>query len=128
MRESASASHIRLDAAQLGVDLWRNNVGVLLDVNGRPVRYGLCNESKKQNEIVKSSDLIGVTPTVITQEMVGHVVGIFTAVETKKSDWRMVPSDERAIAQQTFHDIVRRVGGYAGFARNVIEWRRIIGR
>ena len=127
MRESASASHIRLDAAKLNIDLWRNTVGALLDLTGRPVRYGLCNENKQQNERVKSSDLIGITPVVITQEMVGRVIGVFTAVETKASDWHMIPSDKRALAQETFHNIVRKAGGYAGFARNVTEWRRIIG-
>jgi len=128
MKESAVQQHIRLDAAQLGIDLWRNNSGAFQDETGRWIRYGLCNESKALSKKVKSSDLIGVTPVVITPEMVGQTIGVFTAIETKPSDWRMVPSDERATAQEAYCDIVRRAGGYAGFARNVIEWRRIIGR
>ena len=126
MNETAAASHIILDAAQCGAYLWRNNVGVLRDINGRPVRYGLANESKEQNERIKSSDYIGVTPTLITQEMVGQVVGIFTAVETKKTGWKFRLSDKRAVAQKAFHDIVLYAGGYAGFASTVVEWRGIV--
>lgn len=128
MRESATASHIRLDAAQQGIDLWRNNTGAYQDDTGRWVRYGLCNDSKKQNDRVKSSDYVGQTPTLITQEMVGQVLGIFTAVETKPSGWRLLPSDKRGFAQKAFHDIVLIGGGYAGFASTVADFRRIIKR
>lgn len=128
MKESATASHIRLDAAQQGVDLWRNNVGVLFDDNGRPVRYGLCNDSPSMNKVIKSSDFIGITPVMITPDMVGQVVGVFTAVETKASGWKLRPSDQRGLAQQKFHDIVKLAGGFAGFASTVEHFRKIIRR
>ena len=128
MKESAAASHIRLDAAQQGVNLWRNNVGVLKNEHGVPVRYGLCNESKAQNQIVKSSDLIGITPVLITPDMVGQTIGVYTAIETKASDWWHRPSDKRADAQQAYHNIVIRAGGFAGFARNIQEFRKVIRR
>ena len=60
MRESAAASHIRLDAAYLGVDLWRNNNGAFEDKTGRWVRYGLCNDSAALAKLVKSSEVIGI--------------------------------------------------------------------
>lgn len=125
MKEAASASHIRLDASQHGFDLWRNNVGACQDIHGRLIRYGLCNESKKQNKQIKSSDLIGIRPVLITPEMIGQVLGVFMAVETKKSDWIFDNNDERAIAQKAFHDIVLKNGGFAGFARNVDDFRKI---
>lgn len=128
MRESAAASHIRLEAARDNVTLWRNNVGVLLDINGRPVRYGLCNDSKKMNEKVKSSDLVGITPIVVTQEMVGQVIGVFTAVETKAAGWVYRESDKRAVAQQAFINIVLQNGGFAGFANDINTYKRIIKR
>lgn len=128
MKEAAAASHIRLDAANINVHLWRNNVGVLIDETGRPVRYGLCNESKAENAVVKSADFIGITPVIITADMVGQTIGVFTAIETKKSDWKFYASDKRAVAQKAFHDIVLRLGGFAGFARNVTDFRRIIER
>lgn len=126
MKESANASHIRLDAAQIGVDLWRNNVGVLCDRNGRPVRFGLCNDSAALNEKIKSSDYIGITPVLITPDMVGQVFGVFTAIETKDSGWELLPSDDRGLAQQNFHDIVKKAGGFAGFATCVEEFRKIV--
>lgn len=126
MRESASASHIRLDAAYLGVDLWRNNSGAFQDETGRWVRYGLCNESAAQSKIVKSSDLIGITPVTITPDMVGQVIGVFTAIETKPTGWHLIPSDDRGLAQQKFHDIVKKAGGFAGFATCVKDFRNII--
>lgn len=126
MKESATQSHIRLDAANLGIDLWRNNSGAFQDATGRWVRYGLCNDSAALNKRIKSSDLIGQTPTLITPEMVGQTIGVFTAIETKPSDWVFMPSDERAVAQAAYHDIVIRGGGYAGFARNIEEFRRIV--
>ena len=52
--ESRVQSLIRLEAAENGVWLTRNNVGALLDSNNRLVRYGLANESKEQNRTVKS--------------------------------------------------------------------------
>lgn len=123
--ESAAASHIRLDAAQQNVTLWRNNVGMLFNKHGKPIRYGLCNESKNQNKVLKSSDLIGITPIFITPQMVGSVIGVFTAVETKHSGWTYRGS-EREIAQQNFINLVQRNGGFAGFASDVPSFRRII--
>lgn len=130
MRESATASHIRLDAAQQNVDLWRNNNGAFEDPKneGRWIRYGLCNESKEQSKRIKSSDYIGITPVLITPNMVGKTLGVFTAIETKPSRWRLVPSDKRGIAQKAFHDIVKKSGGFAGFASTVDQFRRIIGK
>ena len=131
MRESAAASHIRLDAAYLGCDMWRNNTGAFEDATGRWVRYGLCNESIELAKLIKSSDLIGVTPVTITPDMVGQVIGVFTAVETKPTDWTFpnpTNKDEFAhcLAQQKFHDIVKKAGGFAGFASTVADFRKII--
>lgn len=128
MKESAVASHIRLDAARQGVELWRNNVGAAQDHTGRVVRYGLCNDSPILAKKVKSSDFIGITPVVITPDMVGQTIGVFTAIETKSSGWVFKDSDKRSCAQAAFHNIVKAAGGFAGFVRNVQEFRRIIGR
>lgn len=129
MKESGVASHIRLEAANSGIELWRNNVGVLRDENGRPIRYGLANDTAALNKNIKSSDFIGITPVQAYVEGIGWtVLGVFTAIETKAEDWKFYQSDERALAQQAFHDIVRKAGGFAGFARNITEFRRIIGR
>lgn len=127
MKESASASHIKLDAANIGVSLWRNNVGMLMNDRGVPVRFGLCNDSALVNKHCKSSDLIGITSMLITPEMVGQMVGVFTAIETKRTGWVYSENDERAVAQKKFHDIVKSAGGFAGFASSIEEFRKIIG-
>ena len=129
MRESTIQNQIRLAAAQMGIELYRNNSGALKDEFGRLVRYGLCNESKQLNDKIKSSDLIGVTPVNAYVEGVGWVkLGVFTAIECKPEGWVFYESDKRAVAQLAFIDIIRKAGGFAGFARSVEEFKRIIGK
>lgn len=108
---------------------WRNNSGSYQDETGRWIRYGLANESKQENAIIKSSDLIGITPVWAYIEPGGwQWLGVFTALECKPSGWHMVPSDARALAQARFHDIVRSVGGYAGFVSDPADIAGIIKR
>lgn len=128
MKESSVQQRVRLDASYNGETLWRNNVGVLVDLTGRPVRYGLANESAAENKLIKSSDCIGIKPTIITQEMVGYMIGRFLAVENKEEGWTFSEKDERAVAQARYHEIVRNAGGLAGFATCVEDYRRIVGR
>jgi hypothetical protein len=125
MDEIALQSHIRLAVSEhLGGVVWRNNVGACQDKTGRVIRYGLCNESAALNERIKSSDLIGIVPTVIQPHHVGHRIGVFTAIECKKPGWHQTPGDKRAAAQGAYHDIVRSHGGRAGFAASVDDvWR-----
>ena len=116
--ESTVSDEVRLKASQLGWRLWRNNVGVAVDKRGIPVRYGLCNESKRMNTKTKSSDLIGIRPVVITQDMVGKVIGQFVAVEVKRSNWKWSGSP-RELAQLNYHGIVNELGGYGVFMNNM---------
>lgn len=115
MLESSVQQRTRLELARIGALCWRNNVGACEDRTGRIIRYGLCNESAQMNRSLKSSDLVGVIPVVITPEMVGRTIGVFAAVECKSSDWHMTTSDHRAQAQQRFINLVRSVGGVGGF-------------
>ena len=125
MLEGPVQSRIRAAAAYSNVMLWRNNSGAFRDKNNRLIRFGLGNDSAKVNRDFKSADLIGLTPVLITQEMVGTVVGIFTASEAKKSDWTYEATD-REVAQKNFIDTVVQYGGYAGFARSVDDFYKII--
>jgi len=127
MRESANSSVNTLFAAECGILLQRNNVGACQDKTGRLIRYGLMNESAKQNEIIKSSDQIGITPVLITQEMVGRVVGVYTALEDKRSDWHLTPADTHGQAQAAYHRLVINYGGYAGFVTCKADVLRITG-
>lgn len=111
---------------------WRNNSGAgrIIGDDGveRMVRWGLANESAQENAVIKSSDLIGITPTLITPDMVGYWLGVFTAYEVKPPGWRLRPSDKRGLAQQRFHDIVRQSCGYAGFVTDPRDIYGIIRR
>jgi hypothetical protein len=124
--EELVQQNIRLALARDGFDLWRNNVGACQDENGRVIRYGLMNDSKKLNERFKSSDLIGIRPMRITPEWVGHTVGVFVAIECKSDNWTIKINDPHVSAQARFIDLVSRNGGFAGFAQSVTEARRIM--
>ncbi len=74
----------------------RDNDRVL--VGGRPIKYGLQ---------PGSGDLIGWTPVMITQEMVGQRVAVFTSIEAK-TEGDTVKAEQRAWARR-----VRCAGGIA---------------
>lgn len=93
--ESELVQRVRLAVSQLGVRIFRNNVGTLQDKNGKYVRYGLC---------VGSSDLIGFSKD-----------GRFVAIECKTPTGRVKPE------QQNFIDQVRKAGGIAGIVRSEEE-------
>lgn len=114
---------IQMEAPHVNSILLRNNSGVLKDINGRPVRFGLGNTSKRINENLKSSDLIGITQIIITPEMVGKMIGVFTAAEIKKENWKFNPNDQHEIAQNNFINFVNSKGGIAFFANSVDSFR-----
>lgn len=92
MKESDIQRSIMLALSEAGCVIWRNNVGVLKNAAGIPIKFGLC---------VGSSDLIGVSPD-----------GRFLAVEVKTPTGRIRPEQTR------FIEAVRRHGGIAGIARS----------
>lgn len=134
MKEEAVSQHVLYEAAKLNINLMRNNVGAVtyVDLETKKtthLRFGLMNESEKQNKQLKSSDYIGICPTWAYVDGVGWGwLGVFTAIEMKKSTWKFSHSDERAVAQAAFHDIVRGYGGFAGFATGPEDVARICGR
>ena len=115
--EAKVSQEIELEAPKHGVTLWRNNVGVATDHSGRPVRYGLCNKSPQQNKEFKSADYIGVTPIVITQEMVGKTIGVFTSIEAKRFPWTYTGKGREG-PQNKWRLLVESLGGIAMFANS----------
>lgn len=116
--EAYVQSLIRLEAPQRGVYLWRNNVGAGKLASGNFVRFGLGNDSKQLNERLKSGDLIGVRPVLITADMVGSTIGKFVSRECKKSDWRYSGSTEEN-AQLAWSTLINSLGGDAKIVKSV---------
>lgn len=113
--ETAVQTRVRVHASRRGMRLWRNNVGVFHDPERNIyVRYGLANDSRQMNEVVKSADLIGIDPVVITPAHVGHTIGQFVSFECKHEGWKYTGTD-RERAQENWAQIVTSLGGRARF-------------
>lgn len=123
--ESEVQQEIMMAAPYHSCILMRNNSGAFEDKDGRLVRYGLGHHSPKQDYL--SSDLIGITTIVITPEMVGKKIGVLTAIEVKKENWRKNKTlDSRERKQFNFINWVRSVGGIAGFCTSVEDFKNIM--
>lgn len=85
--EAAVQARARLHHSARGTLVWRNNVGAMQDESGRMVRYGLANETREENERVKSADLVGGEPRLITPQMVGGTILQFWSRECKPVGW-----------------------------------------
>jgi len=118
LSEAGVQSRVRLEAAQKDIRLFRNNVGAGNLENGLFMRWGLANESKKENKVVKSSDLIGIRPVVIMPNMVGKIFGQFVAREIKRGGWVFRGTEEET-AQATFIEFINSKGGDACFTNRV---------
>ena len=114
MQETDVQAKVRLEATRKGLRLWRNNVGAFQTPDGSYVRFGLANDSPRVNAIFKSSDLIGIRPVRITQDMVGKTIGQFVAREVKTAGW-IYKGTEREKAQKAFLDLIKSMGGDAAF-------------
>lgn len=113
--EAAVQQLVRLEASRAGARLFRNNVGAFQSPDtGAWVRYGLANESVQMNRMIKSSDLVGLRPVVITPQHVGSVIGQFVAREVKRSGWRYTGNTHEK-AQLRFLQLVASLGGDACF-------------
>jgi hypothetical protein len=107
---------IMLRASELGHRLWRNNSGVAKykgdDGKTRHVAYGVASPG--------GSDLLGFTCKVITADMVGQTVAVFTACEDKTGT---LPLTED---QGKFLKMVAAKGGIAIVARSVEDYEKIV--
>lgn len=124
--ESDVQGSIQIEGPRHGSILLRNNSGAFKDERGVVVRFGLGNISKDVNERMKSSDLIGPTTVTITLDMVGKKIAVFTAIEAKRPNWKF-SGDKREVAQLNFINWIRSLGGIAGFAASIEDFRKILG-
>ena len=118
MNESELSQRLIVKARELfNSTLLRNNSGAFKNPHGRWVRFGLGNV--KPNMTIKSSDYIGITPVVITPDMVGKTVGVFTAIEFKEPLWKFNPNDEHEVYQSNFIQWVKSLGCFGGFVKDL---------
>lgn len=107
---AVSADAVRQARELHGAYCWRNNSGAYTDDKGNHVRYGLGNISKQVNDVMKTSDYIGIWPFHIGPEHVGQTVGQFYAREDKPEGW-VFTGQGRERGQMTFGELVIRLGG-----------------
>lgn len=117
--EGAVSQRVRLAAAASGMYVWRNNVGAMQDDSGRVVRYGLCNDTATLNKKIKSADLIGIKPVLITPAHIGITIGQFWSREVKHASWSWT-GDDHEVAQLKWAELVIAKGGDAAFTTGAI--------
>lgn len=134
-QETSIVNEIMKDTSRHGVRLFKNVRGVFYTIEGvkalisaamslNPARI---KQAVQQLRITTAgllaagaSDLIGFTPMVITADMVGKKIAVFTACEVKTPDGRV------AKEQQDFANFVLQSGGFAGIARSTCDARKIM--
>jgi len=87
--------------------------GDVLIKNARLVEFGLTDGA---------SDLIGLRSIVVTPDMVGQKLAVFTALEVKTPAGRVEPE------QRNFIEFVQRFGGIAGVVRSPDDALRLVGK
>lgn len=112
-KESNVQKTVQLAASTVGTTTWRNNTGAYRTEDGHFIRYGIPLTGG-------GSDLLGITPVVITADMVGQTVGVFTALEIKTKTGKARQN------QLEFIDFVLSKGGKAGIARSAEDAIKII--
>lgn len=113
--EASVQARTRIKAAEdHNLLLWRNQIGAAETADGRFIRFGLANDSKKINKIIKSGDLIGIRRRLISPIDVGSYIGQFVSRECKREDWRYTVN-EHNVAQKRWKDLINAMGGDAKF-------------
>ena len=115
--EASAERAVMLEAPRKDCTLYRNNVGVLEDSRGVPVRYGLANRTHEENELLKSGDLIGLRRCSVAALFFAGVptVGQFVSREMKPPGWRYTGKG-REPAQLRWQYKINSMGGDAKFA------------
>jgi hypothetical protein len=125
MTEAELLKRLMLGLSMPGTRVFRNHVG--LAYQGEPIRFSthgrievfpgdvLVRQARQVQAglCVGSSDLIGWHSVVVTPDMVGRTVAVFSGFEAKSKTGRLT------VEQQRFLDAVRAAGGIGVEARDV---------
>jgi hypothetical protein len=122
--EAQLLADILLAHSRGNVRLWRQNSGTAWQ--GRIVSQDHSRLVLSPYYAIKlapegTSDIGGLVSEIITADMVGRSIAVYTGIEGKTKTGRVSP------AQQAFLDMVLKMGGRAGIARSVEDARRILG-
>lgn len=126
--EAIAKEIVQLRAGAWGARLFKNNTGVAYTEQGRPVFFGLGNDGVKNDESFRTPDEVGWTRVLITPEMVGKHIPVFSCFDAKKLGFvqrASYPKGSREYGQQKFFDMVIFNNGIAGFASSAADVDRI---
>jgi len=113
MKESDIQNQILIALSQNGTVAFRINAGSFWAgeiISNKDNMMLLKNPRKIQGAPEGTSDIIGVTSVIVTPQMVGSRVGVFTAIEVKK------PGENPKANQKNFLSRMRDMGAIAGVA------------
>lgn len=105
MTETSFLRKVWAELSAKGIKLFRNNCGTAWQIyQGKktPINFGLT---------PGSGDLIGWTTIVITPDMVGQKIAVFTSIEVKTKTGKVRPEQEH------WDKIVREAGGISNIVR-----------
>ncbi len=133
--ETAIAHNIMLQTSKLGARLWKNTrglfytkfevVALIVAVKSGDIKR-MLDAAKKLRQVKAgllaegAADLIGFRPVIVTPEMVGSTIAVFSVVEVKTETGAASPE------QRDFIDFVLKSGGFAGVARSPDEAKKIL--
>jgi hypothetical protein len=129
MRESSVSKKLMLFLSRAGAVLFRNNVGKSW-ISSNFVELGngdvlVKNARRFHSGLVDGSlDLVGWYSIIITPDMVGSKVAVFTAIDSKHSNG----GDRKKENQLNFIYQVNDAGGIAGFASSEEEAMQVLER
>ena len=85
---------------------WRNNRGTAQTKHGQFIRFGIPEpRTPEKDSDMKGGDRIGFTPVLITPDMVGRTIAVFTSIEEK------TVNDRLKEGQINWHNFVIEHGG-----------------
>lgn len=133
MKESPVLHRVLLACGQGATRLFRMNVGQAWVGNARKIERPQLVPVKKGDVVIYNarpftagvkgmSDIVGLTSVVVTPEMVGTKVAVYTALECKGEGGRA------SAEQKSFISLVEGMGGIAGVVRSEDDARFIIDR
>lgn len=130
--EAKATEVVRLSASSLNSRIFRNNSGGCIDSTGRMIKFGLGNDGSKASKQLKFGDYIGFTPVLITPDMVGQTVAVFTNLEIKPDgDMQKTLTAACRLGSREYYqwktcELVKNNGGFAGFVTNAQDVEQVL--